>query len=62
MAIVTVNPALCIGCQWCVVICPEGVLFLRSMVTAIVVNQDKCIGSKCKLCEERCPEKAIKVQ
>ena len=58
---VTISPERCVGCQWCVVVCPEGCLYIRSMVVATVVDEDKCIGSKCSLCEKGCPEKAIKV-
>ena len=61
MTTISINADRCIGCKFCVVVCPEGVLLLRSMVLSVVVDQDKCLGTACMECEKGCPEKAIKV-
>lgn len=58
MVNVIINPALCIGCRWCAIKCPEEVLDLRSDVLAFVANLAACTA--CGICE-RCPEKAITV-
>jgi len=55
---IQIEPDLCIGCKLCVIVCPEGVLDLRSDTLACVVNLEKCTG--CLECE-KCPENAIKV-
>ena len=56
---ININPDLCIGCRWCAILCPEGVLALRSEIMSVVVDIDAC--TICMLCENGCPENAIKV-
>ena len=48
----------CKGCHICIEFCPGKVLEMKGLV-ASVKNLDACI--KCKQCELRCPDFAIKV-
>ncbi|MHC1635668.1 MAG: DNA-directed RNA polymerase subunit D [Candidatus Methanospirareceae archaeon] len=50
----------CNGCGDCVEACPKGILRIREIDKTLVVN-DIIECSLCKLCEEACDEKAIKV-
>lgn len=47
---VSLNDELCIGCKWCILVCPFGVIKIRRDGKAIV---------KCDLCKER-TEKGLK--
>jgi ferredoxin len=49
---------MCLGCGWCAVICPEGVLALRNEIVVMAVAPEQCVS--CVDCED-CPEKAISV-
>jgi 2-oxoglutarate ferredoxin oxidoreductase subunit delta len=48
----------CKGCRICVEFCPRQVLEIKG-ICASVKNLEACI--KCKQCELRCPDFAIKV-
>lgn len=61
---IIINKELCIGCSWCIIVCPFGVIKMDKQGKAII---------KCDLCIERlkvgenpaciqgCPTKAIKL-
>ena len=58
MSKININPEMCLGCGWCAVICPEGVLALRNEIVVMAVAPEQCVS--CVDCED-CPEKAISV-
>jgi NAD-dependent dihydropyrimidine dehydrogenase PreA subunit len=62
MANITINSDLCIGCEYCAIICPQGVFFPRSLVLSVAVAPEKC--NYCMKCVgiRGCPERAITVK
>lgn len=63
---VTIDSALCKGCELCVVACPTKVLSLqpkevndRGYHYAYAANEDACIG--CAACATVCPDACIEV-
>ena len=62
MAKITVDSTLCVGCEWCAIVCPEEVFDIHNDVVAVVVNPDRC--TLCMKCqdEQGCPEAAITVK
>lgn len=61
MTKIVVDLSLCVGCGGCNVFCPYGVLDLDDG-HAIVVEELLAQCDECRLCEQECPEKAIKVE
>jgi NAD-dependent dihydropyrimidine dehydrogenase PreA subunit len=62
MTTITIDSALCVGCQWCAIICPEEVFDIHNDVVCVVVNLDNCtLCNKCQD-EQGCPEAAITVE
>jgi 4Fe-4S ferredoxin len=74
---VTIDPRRCEGKKKCVEVCPMGVFAMRPMDSglpflirmkvrlhggkqAVVEKQELCAG--CGMCEEACPEEAIRVE
>ncbi|MBF0565466.1 MAG: 4Fe-4S dicluster domain-containing protein [Nitrospirae bacterium] len=62
---ITIDKELCKGCSFCVITCPQKIIFLddkfnqSGYLPACAGSMDKCTG--CALCAEMCPEIAIKV-
>ena len=63
---ITINEAICKGCELCISVCPKNVLKLSDTTTnesgynpVIVVNDD-CIA--CTSCGKMCPECAITIE
>ncbi|MBI3759050.1 MAG: NAD(P)-binding domain-containing protein, partial [Deltaproteobacteria bacterium] len=54
-----IDTTLCIGCQSCTHVCPEGDVLAMLGGKAVIVNGHKCIGHS--LCTEACPVGAIKM-
>jgi len=63
--IVVLHPALCIGCRWCVDVCPFGAIRSRELDKAIL-KCDLCIErlevGKEPACVEACPTKALRFE
>ena len=59
-AVVTVNKRFCKGCGICIHFCPKKILVADELGKPDVIDQEKCI--KCRQCELRCPDFAIKVK
>ncbi len=61
---VLINPDLCIGCKFCIMICPFGVID-TSRDGKVVTKCDLCIGriesNQEPACVEACPTKALKL-
>jgi len=57
---ISVDSELCVGCRACVLVCPERVFDLIGDYLATVVAPDECTA--CMICEQDCPEDAIKVR
>ena len=61
---VLINPDLCIGCKFCIMICPFGVIDI-SRDGKVVTKCDLCIGrtefKQEPACVEACPTKALKL-
>ena len=57
---ININSDLCVGCDLCVHLCPEMVLYLTGGYLATVINLEQC--NLCMVCEEECPEGAIEVR
>ncbi len=62
MANIKIDSTLCVGCEWCNILCPEEVFDIHNEVLASVVNPDKC--TLCMKCtqDQGCPEAAITVK
>ena len=57
---VLVHEELCIGCKWCVLVCPFGVIGLRRDGKAII-KCDLCFEREGEpACVEACPTKALR--
>ncbi len=59
---VLVEDSLCIGCKWCLLACPFGVITLDQRSKAIVkcdLCQDRAAGKKPPACAESCPTGAL---
>lgn len=56
--VVTHNPDRCIGCWFCAMTCPYGVIN-REEERRIAVKCDRCPERKIPACVEACPTKAI---
>ncbi|MGB5106814.1 MAG: NAD(P)-binding domain-containing protein [Candidatus Zixiibacteriota bacterium] len=54
-----INPALCIGCGTCTMVCPEGDVIGIVHGAATIINGERCVGHGA--CERECPVGAIKV-
>ena len=52
------NPALCVGCGMCSVVCPHGVFEMNGRV-ARLVRHEACM--ECGACQRNCPSDAILV-
>lgn len=50
----------CIECGACFSLCPVNAITFKEDFS-INFNQEKCLGSTCRLCVDACPAKAIKV-
>lgn len=50
----------CVECGACYSLCPVGAITFKEDYS-INFNQEKCLGSACKLCVDACPARAIKV-
>ena len=53
------EPALCIGCELCVDVCPHAV-FAMNQRTAELIHPDACM--ECGACQLNCPTNAIVVE
>jgi NAD-dependent dihydropyrimidine dehydrogenase PreA subunit len=61
MTDIKIDLSLCVGCGGCNILCPYGILDLGDGQAVVVTELlENCI--ECSICEEGCPEKAIKVK
>ena len=67
MAKITIDEALCKGCELCIGVCPKGIVALvgdrlnaRGYHPACVTDMSKCTG--CAFCAVICPDVAITVE
>ena len=63
VAEITIREELCKGaeCGRCIEVCPRGVF--KIMDGKVIVSEDKILQcTLCRVCEENCPSKAIKVK
>lgn len=67
MAKITVNEAVCKGCELCVGACPHKLIELdktrinaKGYHPATMTDESKCIG--CAMCAMMCPDVAITVE
>jgi methylamine methyltransferase corrinoid protein reductive activase len=49
----------CSGCDTCVKECPEEALSRE--YESFEINNERCLGTACRRCEERCPEKRFSI-
>jgi len=59
--IVNIDKGLCIGCEACVKLCPQKILYIEPGTTKCEVKDE----SKCdrrRGCEKACPTTAIKIK
>lgn len=47
----------CIGCGWCVDVCPHQIIVLNEDEKAVILNESQCI--ECGACALQCSENAI---
>ncbi|MFX1284490.1 MAG: 4Fe-4S binding protein [Promethearchaeota archaeon] len=47
----------CIGCGWCIDVCPHQIIIFDENKKATIIEGDKCI--ECGACELQCPSNAI---
>lgn len=59
MTKIAIDHERCVGCGWCVFVCPSGVLDTEDD-HIVAFSLEEC--SRCKECEEQCPEAAIQIQ
>lgn len=65
MSKILISKDKCKGCEFCIFVCPKGVLGLdkningRGVRPVVVINQDACSG--CALCAIMCPEACIEI-
>ncbi|WP_333871072.1 4Fe-4S binding protein [Desulforamulus putei] len=65
MATVSFREERCKGCELCITVCPEKIIFLADHFNAMgfhpatVVEMDKCKG--CAMCARMCPDVVIEV-
>jgi 2-oxoglutarate ferredoxin oxidoreductase subunit delta len=57
--LITINLNWCKGCGICYHLCPKGVLGKDELGKVQIIKQDSC--SKCRLCEDHCPDYCIKI-
>ncbi|MEM1566404.1 MAG: 4Fe-4S binding protein [Candidatus Bathyarchaeia archaeon] len=57
---VKVDGEECIECGACYSLCPVDAITFQEDYS-ISFNQEKCLGSTCRLCVDACPARAIKV-
>lgn len=64
---VTINEALCKGCELCVSVCPKKILLLngkklnaKGYNPVYVIDMEQCIA--CAMCAVICPDSVIKVE
>ncbi len=60
---VLIKDKLCIGCKWCVLVCPFGVIRMARQGSAAVTKCDLCFErlnkNEIPACAKACPTKAI---
>lgn len=56
---VAVNSAACTLCMACAVVCPTGAMSAAGLVPRLEFIESRC--HQCGLCQEACPEKAIRL-
>lgn len=54
-----IDPKWCKRCGICAAFCPKKVYTFKPGAVPEVTAEDQCIG--CRLCEQRCPDFAVKV-
>ncbi|WP_027186353.1 mercury methylation ferredoxin HgcB [Desulfovibrio inopinatus] len=52
------DPAACVGCGMCEIVCPHGVLRVEDRM-AVIVDHDACM--ECGACALNCPTHALTV-
>lgn len=57
---VKIDDEECIECGACYSLCPVDAISFKED-HSITFNQEKCLGSACRLCVDACPARAIKV-
>ncbi len=64
---VTIDEALCKGCELCVSVCPRKIILLderklnaKGYNPAHVIDMEQCIA--CTMCAVMCPDSAIQVE
>jgi Fe-S-cluster-containing hydrogenase component 2 len=57
--LIEIDSEECISCGACLTLCPVEAITLDED-SAVVFNQEKCLGSTCSACVDACPSRAIK--